>query len=177
MGAFQTLLYNMQRLEFFQFLFPFLLALAIFYGLIKTALGDKLPASAQALISIILAFFVMLYTSWNIMVVDFFAKISGYWLMAGSVLLFILIMFGFVGVKPEEAFGGKSKTIWALVIVFVGILFALGAGVDRLIGIPSWAISSDVWTIIFFIIILAIVVWWMGGEKAEAKGAGEQKPG
>ena len=62
-GIFGTLVQNMASLGFFQFLFPFLLALAIIYGLLTFALKDRLPKSAMALISLILAFFVMIYSS------------------------------------------------------------------------------------------------------------------
>ena len=68
-SPFFPLLGNLNNLGFFQFLFPFLLVLAIAYGALEFGLGggkdkDKriMPRSANALISIIIAFFVMNYS-------------------------------------------------------------------------------------------------------------------
>ncbi len=174
MAAFQTLIQNMMRLEFFQFLFPFLLALAIVYGLLRWALPEQLPKSATGVISLIIAFFVMLYSSWNYMIVQFFANISGAFLIIGSGILFVIILLALVGFKPTElwpAKEGKAKWIVVLLIVFIGAVIFFGAGGYWLVGVPTWAASTDFWTIIFFVIILAIVIFWMG---AEAEGKKEE---
>jgi hypothetical protein len=177
MAAFDQLITNMMNLEFFQFLFPFLLALAIVYGLLSWALEKQLPKSARGVISLIIAFFVMLYSSWNYMVVSFFANISGAFLIVGSGILFIIILMALVGLRPEEMWPGgkegKAKWIIVLLIVFIGALIFFGAGAGWLVGFPAWAAGSDFWTIIFFVIILAIVVFWMGaeGEKKEEGAA------
>jgi hypothetical protein len=172
--AFQTLIYNMRNMGFFQFLFPFLLALAIVYGVLTWSLGDRLPRSARGIVSIIVAFFVMLYSSWNSAIVYFFANISGYWLVIGSGILFILILLGLVGVKTEDILK-DSKAKWALIlaIVFIGILIFFGAGADALINMPDWSGTSEFWTIIFFVVILVVVVWWMGSEGG-GKSGGEK---
>jgi hypothetical protein len=175
-GAFQILIQNMSRLGFFQFLFPFLLALAIVYGLLKWAMGDRLPKSAIGVISLIIAFFVMLYSSWNVMIVNFFAELSGTWLIIATGILFIIILLAMVGFKIENIFSGKySKWVLALLVIFIGIVIFFGAGGAWFINVPGWTISSDFWTIIFFIIILAIVIFWLGqegGSKEAAGGAG-----
>ena len=93
-GGFQQMIQNMVSLGFFQFLFPFLLALAIFYGLLRWALPDQLPNSATGLVSLILAFFVMLFASANPGIVEFFKDISGWALIAGTGILFLVILLG-----------------------------------------------------------------------------------
>jgi len=171
MAAFQTLIQNMMRLEFFQFLFPFLLALAIIYGLLRWALPKQLPKSATGVISLIIAFFVMLYSSWNYMIIQFFANISGGFLIVGSGILFVIILMAMVGLRPEDLWPGKekgkAKWIVVLLVVFIGALIFFGAGGYWLVGVPPWAASTDFWTIIFFVIILAIVIFWMGAEAEE----------
>ncbi|NIO19276.1 MAG: hypothetical protein GTN76_00640 [Candidatus Aenigmarchaeota archaeon] len=173
MAAFQTLIQNMMRMEFFQFLFPFLLALAIIYGVLRYALPKQIPKSAAGVISLILAFFVMLYSSWNYLIVQFFANLGGGFLIVGSGILFIVILLGLVGIKPEDLWPGKekgkAKWIVVLLIVFIVAVIFFGAGGFMLVGIPSWAASTDFWTIIFFVIILAIVIFWMGAESEEKK--------
>lgn len=176
MAAFDQLIQNMMRLEFFQFLFPFLLALAIVYGLLRWALPEQLPKSATGVISLIVAFFVMLYSSWNYMVVQFFANISGGFLIVGSGILFVVILMALVGLRPQDLWPGKekgrAKWIVVLLAIFIGALIFFGAGGYYLVGVPSWAASTDFWTIIFFVIILAIVVFWMGTEAEGKKEEG-----
>jgi hypothetical protein len=178
-GAFGILIQNMNRLGFFQFLFPFLLALAIVYGLLKFSMKDKLPNSAMGVISLIIAFFVMLYSSWNVMIVSFFANLSGMWLVVATGILFIIILLALTGKTPEDLMGdSKAKWVIVLVLVFIGILIFFGAGGAWLVDIPTGVITSDFWTILFFIVILAIVVFWLGSEgggKAAPSGGGETK--
>jgi len=176
-GAFQLLIQNMSRLGFFQFLFPFLLALAIVYGLLKWAMKDRMPKSAVGVISLIIAFFVMVYSSWNSMIVTFFAEMSGMWLVIATGILFIVILLALVGFDIETlAKGEKSKWILVLLIVFIGIVIFFGAGGAWLVNIPGWTMASDFWTVLFFIVILAIVIFWLGQEEGgHGGGAGGEK--
>jgi len=164
-GAFATLLQNMSRLGFFQFLFPFLLALAIVYGLLSWALKEQLPKSARGVIALIIAFFVMVYSSWNSMIVTFFAEMSGMWLVVATGLMFIVILLALVGFDIKTLTAGKtSKWVIVLLLVFIGIVIFFGAGGAWLVNIPGWTWSSDFWTVLFFIVILAIVIFWLGQE-------------
>jgi hypothetical protein len=176
-GPFDLLIQNMSRLGFFQFLFPFLLALAIVYGLLSWALQKQLPKSARGVISLIIAFFVMIYSSWNVMIVTFFAQLSGMWLVVATGILFIVIMLALVGFNVEELTkGSKSKWVLVLLIVFIGIVLFFGAGGAWLVNIPGWTASSDFWTVLFFIVILAIVIFWLGQEEG-GKEHTPAKPG
>ena len=76
-GIFETILGSWTQLGFFQYLFPFLLALAIMYGILKWATGDRLGKSSTALISLILSFFVMLFAGSNPQIVGFLTLVSG----------------------------------------------------------------------------------------------------
>jgi hypothetical protein len=181
MGVFETLIENMQRMEFFQYLFPFLLALAIVYGLLTYALKEQLSKSARGLISIIVAFFVMLYSSWNVAIVSFFANISGYWLVAGSGILFLVILLALVGFKPQEIMvsGGKPTKIgWAFLvaIIFIAIMIFFGAGSSLVAGmVPGWATTSEFWTAVFVIIIIIIVVAWLAAGEGGGEGGEKGK--
>jgi len=176
-GAFQILIQNMSRLGFFNFLFPFLLALAIVYGLITWALKDQLPKSARGLISLIIAFFVMLYSSWNTMIVDFFANISGQFTVVATGLLFIAMLIAITGYKPKDLLENKTaKWVTVLVLVFIGIVIFFGAGAMWLINVPGWTVSPEVWAVLFFIVILAIVMFFLGQEEGGGAPA-EKKEG
>jgi hypothetical protein len=164
-GIFDQLVQNMSRMGFFQFLFPFLLALAIVYGLLTWALEKQIPKSARALVSLIAAFFVMLYSSWNVMVVQFFANLFGPFLAVATGILVIVMLFALVGFKVETLTHGKySKWVLVLLMVFIGIVLFFGAGASYLIDVPGFAMNSDFFTVIFFIIILAVVMFWLSKE-------------
>ncbi|RLJ09496.1 MAG: hypothetical protein DRP15_03575 [Candidatus Aenigmatarchaeota archaeon] len=174
-SAFPELLRNMEDLGFFLYLFPFLLALAIIYGVLTWALKDQLPKSARGLISIIFAFFVMLYSSWNEYIVTFFANLGGSGLIVGSGILFIVILLGLIGFDIKSLTGekaGTSKWIFIFAIIIIGLLIFFGAGAGWLIEVPPWSTTSEFWTVIFFIFILALVMWWMGQGEGGGGGGG-----
>ncbi len=178
---FQGIISNMQNMGFFQYLFPFLLSLAIIWGLLENAPGvkDKFPKSAKAIISIILSFFVMLYTSWNPMVVSFFANLGGTFLVLASGILFILLLAGLVGFHPWSDIA--EKNVWvkygaALLIIFFLLLVLLGAGAGWLVPIPPVSLSSDFWTVVFVIAILAIAFWAMTKDSGKSAGGEAEKP-
>ncbi len=176
-GVFPNITQNLQNMGFFLYLFPFLLALAIFYGVLYFVFYSddpkerKLPKSAIALISIILAFFVMLYSSWNTMIVGFFANLSGAGLIIGSGILFIAILLGLMGFKIEKLTSGEGKARWVFIIgvLVIGILIFFGAGGDAFGLIPEWSDNGEFLTALFVIAIIGLAVWWLGSEGGSAK--------
>ncbi len=177
-GVFPNLTQNLQNMGFFLYLFPFLLALAIFYGILYWVFcsGEKakLPKSAVALISIILAFFVMLYSSWNVMIVQFLANLSGAGLIVGCGILFIAILLGLVGFNIEGLTGekaGRGRWVFIIGVIVIGILIFFGAGGDAFGLIPEWSNSGEFLTALFVIAIIGLAVWWLGSEDGGAAPA------
>jgi hypothetical protein len=156
---------NLQSMGVFLYILPFLLALAIFYGAISIAFKDKMQKSAMGLISIVLAFFVMLYSAWNPTIVMFLASLSGSGLLIASGVLFVIIVFSLIGFDFKTIFLGKEgkgvNWISVLAVVFVFILIFFGAGAGNLLPLPSWSGSSELWTAIFFIAVIGMAMWWM----------------
>jgi len=178
-GVFPNITQNLQNMGFFLYLFPFLLALAIFYGILYWVFHGpdpkkaKLPKSAVALISIILAFFVMLYSSWNVMIVNFFANLSGAGLIAGSGILFIAILLGLMGFNIENLTNqtaGKGKWVFIIGVVVIGILIFFGAGGDSFGLIPQWSDNGQFLTALFVIAIIGLVVWFLGNDNSGGGG-------
>lgn len=176
-GLLQQMLQNMQYMGFFLYLFPFLLALAIVYGVLSWSLGDRLPKSARGLVSIIIAFFVMLYSSWNVWIVTFFAEYFGAGIVLACGILVVAILLGLAGYKVENLFQEKGlRWVVLLGIIIVAIIIFYGAGAGWLIPVPTWSTSSELWTVVLFIIILALAMWWLGSEgKGGEAGGGEKK--
>jgi len=176
MALFENLFVTMQNLGMFQYLFPFLLALAIFYGVLMWAMGDRLKKGPVGLISIILAFFVMLYANTNPMIVGFFAALGGMTLIVASGILVIAIFLGLVGFKFDKIFEkGTAMWVFVLVIIVIGLIVFFGAGGGSFVALPSFFINSDVTAAIIVIVIIALAMWFMTrGEGGGAPQAGQQ---
>jgi len=163
----------LQNYGIYQYILPFLLALAIFYGVLKVSLGDKVEKSAISLISLVLAFFVMLFTSWNVWVVSFFAQMGGSILVVVTCLLAIIIFLGLFGIKSENIIPQSGPMRWAfiLTLIFIAVMIFLGAGAGWLVPVPS--LSGDFAGAILVIIIIALAMWWMSqGNGGDSKSKG-----
>jgi len=177
MALFDNLVITMQGLGIFQYLFPFLLALAIFYGVLMYAMGDRIKKGPVGLISIILAFFVMLYANTNPMIVNFFATLGGTTLIVASGILVVAIFLGLVGFKLNEVFSGTySKWLLVFVVIIIGLIVYFGAGGGNFVAVPSVFINSDVTAVVIVIAIIAVAMWFMTrGEEKAAPSGGEKK--
>jgi len=179
MSIFDTLLMNMQTMGFFQYMFPFLLALAIFYGILMWAVGERLKKGPTGLISIVLAFFVMLFAASNPGIVSFLTLLSGTTGMVATGILVIVLLLALAGFKLETLFSGEySKWFLALVLILIGLVIFFGAGGGSFISVPWIMINSDFWTFIIVIVIIAVAMMFMTrGEKEAAPAPGEKKAG
>ena len=175
-----NVLTSFQNLGFFQLLFPFLLALAIIYGVLSKVATTWLPKSARGLISIILSFFVMLFAAENPAIVGFYTLLGGAGLIIASVILILIVLMGMVGLNFGELWDKKKSGSrhWIAFLGIIIILFLLFTGFvgtsSFFINLPSFVTGSDFWAIIVFIIIIALVFWWLG--KDESEGGGGAKP-
>lgn len=167
---------NLLQMGFFQFAFPFLLALAIMYGVLSWALEKQLPKSARGLVSIVFAFFVMLYSSMNPEMFMFITGISGPWLMIASLLIFVVILFGLVGLdlkslgKKAGEEGAWNWKMGILALIIVVILLGFFASYSN-INIPGVNLmDSSIWSILFFVIILAVVMHFLTKDGNSSGG-------
>jgi len=180
MSIFDTLVMNMQSMGLFQFLFPFLLALAIFYGILEFALKDRVKKGPIGLISVVMAFFVMLFAASNPMIVGFFSMLGGTTLIVASGILVIMIFIGLAGFELKTIFG-KGYMMWFFVfaIILIGLIVFFGAGGGYFFNVPSFFISSDFTTVIIVILIIAAAMYFMTheGEKASPPSSGGGKTG
>jgi hypothetical protein len=180
MALFDNLVISMQNLGMFQYLFPFLLALAIFYGILELAMKDRMKKGPVGLISIVLAFFVMLYANTNPMIVGFFATLGGTTLIVASGILVIVILLALAGFKLDEIFKGDyAKWLLVFAIIIIGLIVFYGAGGGNFFNVPGVFISSDFTAVIIVIVIIAVAMWFMtrGEEKAAAPATGGEKKG
>ncbi|MBI4173934.1 MAG: hypothetical protein HY519_04405 [Candidatus Aenigmarchaeota archaeon] len=166
---------NMQRLGFFQFLLPFLLSLAIIYGVLRYAFKDKIEKSALGLIAIVLSFFVMLFAAGNSNIVSFLTNLSGGGVIIASGILMFVVFLGLIGTKPDELLKGENIKGFGWALIAAVILIALGLFSGSMGSVISFVpgISSDLLTVLLFIGLLAIAMWYLGKEEEEGE---EQRP-
>lgn len=181
------LLGNLKQIGAFEFLFPFLLALAVFYGVLEFALGRGkeriLPKSAIGLISLVLAFFVMNYTgSLGYSITQYFSTLFGSGLVIGSGILVVIILLGLLGFRLKDV-AEKDKNTKAVglvvgAIVLIALALFMNSSGSSLPGIGSFYLDSSIWTFIAFIVILIAVMWFLGreGNGGGGGGGGGTKP-
>ena len=157
-SPFVPLLGNLNQLGFFQFLFPFLLILALSYGGLEYALGGEkakriLPKPAVALISMVISFFVLNYSGGvGNSIAIFFSQIFGQGMIVAVGILMILILLGLFGLKPSSFLdkkeakerSGMGHAAIAIVILLV-FLFIIGSGQN--LGLGGLRLDSQAWTI------------------------------
>lgn len=162
------LLSNLERLGFFQFILPFLLALAIFYGALTFALEKQLPKSARGLVSLILAFFVMLFASANPEIVGFLKNLSGGGVIIASGIIMFVVFLAFFGKQPgdilrkDHNIGGVG---WGIVFALILIAFGLFSGSMGAVLTFIPGLSSDMVTILIFLLILGLAMWWLSKDE------------
>jgi hypothetical protein len=184
-SPFESLLGNLNNLGFFQFLLPFLLTMAICYGILRYALHRILDKSAAALLSIVIAFFVMNYSGQvGIAIAMFFTQIFGSGIIVLTGIILIAMFLAMVGINVTEVFDWSSNKekaghIWItlLILAFIGFLVFLGAGGAAFLNLPQAALGlpgQDVWAIIFVLIVIALAMWFLMSQ--EDKPGGGAKP-
>jgi len=180
MALFDEMVQNMQRMGFFQYLFPFLLAFAILYGVLGYVFGKKLGGNRViALISVVLSFFVMLYSAANPWLYATITSLSGVWLSIAVFILFVVVLMALAGVNLHEIIEGEKRAWvkWVIVLVLLYVIISLLLGAGFGFGYGGWGVCmpgltcSELWTIIFFIVILGIVFWWVGHEGGKEASA------
>ncbi|MBI4175971.1 MAG: hypothetical protein HY518_02105 [Candidatus Aenigmarchaeota archaeon] len=177
-GPFSLVVGNLGRMGFFSFLLPFLLMMAIVYGVLRFSLKDQLEKSASGLIAIVMSFFVLNYSgAAGIALARFLTAVFGAGLVILVGILVVIIFLGLMGVKVNDIFNIKERpqSTWAIVLLFgfIGLLLFLGAGGAELLPLPkdvAGLSGGEIGGIIFFIIVLALAVWFLGKS-----GGGETK--
>jgi len=167
----------LNSLGFFQFLFPFLLILAIAYGGLEFGLGGGgekgkriMPKSANALIAIIIAFFVMNYSGGvGNSIAIFFSQLFGQGMIVAVGILLVLILIGLFGVRPSDLHDKPKRGVIAIAGVVVLIVFAVFMGSGTSLGLGGISIDQNFWTIVIFIVILLVVMWALTKEGGEEK--------
>lgn len=175
-SIFGNLLGNLESMGFFDFVLPWLLAVAIVYGILTNlkrgadnAKQPFFPPRVNALTAIIVAFFFVNYTPYSMYITTFLTGIFGSFiiLLTGVLLLVVLLDLG--GLELKNLTGGNT-TVLALVLFIILYLLFVGAGGMAIFGsgVNAIRISESMWAIIFVIIIMVAAVAFL--TKKEGNG-------
>ena len=171
--SFPALLGNLNQIGVFQFLLPFLLILAIVYGVLRFAVKDIFPKSITGLISIVIAFFAMNYSgATGVGIASFFTSLFGVGSIVLAGILVVIILLGIIGFKIGDVAGGKHKGvawIFILAIILIGLVVFSGAVDTGIVPGFSLYLGSDFWTLIIFVIVLVAAFWALSKEDKPDK--------
>jgi len=148
--------------EFFIYLFPWMLTLAIVYGILE---HYKIPQSqsARAVISLVAAFLVLPLAP---SLAGFLTGMVGGLLVIGVGILVTLIfveMLGYKVGKGENIFE-KHPIGFGIIMILIALMVFVGAGGLELLNFKL-NIGSDLLAILFFLGAMTLGVWWMTAKE------------
>lgn len=162
--GFQNVIFQLERLGFYDFILPFLLAFGIIFGVLNYVNIFRGQKGLQALVAIVIGFTATRYPVYS----DFLAVISPK-LGIGMVILLILILL--VGMFIPKA----AKGVIGWIMIGIGVLIALvilSQTYSVLGGYYGTFLDTDLigWVIIIGLLIGVIVAVVVGNsEKSKVK--------
>lgn len=180
--ALQNLL---KSLGFYDFVLPWLLAFSIVFGILDKAGifgGEKgKNKGVEAIISLVFAFYVTLFTPYPGFLSRFFSNLFGGSILVLSGILVSLLIIGIFGFAPKDMFGQNDtlgkKLLMILAVIIAVILLLNAAGWAT--GLPSFGgvgINPTEWlTMIIFFGLIALVIWAVVKDKGESGGENREK--
>ncbi len=157
---FNSFMANLNNMGFYDFVFPWILFLLIFYGIVVKA--PFLPDNKKNQISIIIASILSLFTVNFVPMGGFLAKLFGATGIYIAGILVVILFLGMGGWKLDSF----NKYAVGGVLILLAILVLAGSG------FPLIAISSNMWTIIFVVALLGAAILFL---EEETPSGGEDK--
>ena len=160
LGIFGTMISNLNQMGFYDFVLPWLFIFAIVYAILKKTniLGNN---SANALVSIVVAFFATSYT--GISLGAYFTSIFGQSSIFFAAILVFFIFAGLFGFKPDEGTFKNSK--WLIIPAAIVILLFLSQN-GVLLGFD---INSESSAALIMVGVVALAILFVTQEKKEEK--------
>ena len=148
--------------EFFVYLFPWMLTLAIVYGILE---HYKIPKSesARAVISLVAAFLVLPLAP---SLAGFLTGMVKGLLVVGVGILIMIIFVELLGYKvgKGESIFEKHPVGFGIVMILIAVLVFVGAGGMELLDLQV-TLGSDILAVLFFLGAMTLGVWWMTAKE------------
>ncbi|MCD6477416.1 MAG: hypothetical protein J7K87_00215 [Candidatus Aenigmarchaeota archaeon] len=155
---------NILSYDFFVYLFPWMLTLAIVYGILE---HYKIPQSqsARGVISLVAAFMVLPFAP---ALASFISGMVKGLIVVGVGILVALIFVEMLGYKvgKKENIFEKYPVGFGVVLILIAIIVFVSAGGLSLLNV-NLNLNSDFVTALFVIAIMALGVWWMTAKSGE----------
>lgn len=154
---------NLEEFGFFAYILPWLLTLAVTFGILEHYEVPK-SVSARGVIALVIAFLVLPVGG---LIAPFLQSlVKGFVVLAAGILVAIIFveMLGFkAGGEVENVFE-QHHTSFGVIMIILGILVFIGAGGLSLLNIRM-QVSSELITLLFFLGIITIGVWFITSEE------------
>lgn len=156
-NIFSRMLTNLTNLGFYDFVLPWMLFLAIIFGLLQNKKTISEDPAVNGVISIVAAFFIA-YIARGMFYAKFFGIFGG--VIAGFLILIIcLAMFG---IKPEEVFGSNKTALSITLAIVILMIFIAAGSFEELFNV---SIDGDtVMTVLILIALLGAAAFIGGGS-------------
>lgn len=163
--ALQNLL---KSLGFYDFVLPWLLAFSIVFGILDKAgiFGNQgKNKGVEAIISLVFAFYVTLFTPYPGFLSRFFSNLFGGSILVLSGILVSLLFIGIFGFAPKDLFGEKDtlgKKLLMILAATIAIILLLNAAgwVTGFSAFGGVSINPSEWlTMIIFFGLIALVIY------------------
>ncbi len=152
---------GLQTAGFFAYVLPWLLTLAITYGLLE---HYDIPRSksARAVIAIVIAFFIL---PTGALIAPFLTGLVKGFVILVSGALIAVIFLEVTGVKAgdKDTIFEKHPKTFAVVLLILAALLFLGAGGLDLLG-WRFSIGAGTLNLLFFLAVMVIGIWFIASK-------------
>ncbi len=138
---------NLNNIGFYDFFMPFVLILAVVFGILQEKKTISSEVSVNGAIAIAVAFLAT-YTLRGV----FYTELFGIGGMIIAALIIVILILAILGIKPEEILGSGSKPIVGLVAIIIGIMAYLAAS-----GYEASVSPDTILTIVVLIVTFGVV--------------------
>ncbi|MBU4246595.1 MAG: hypothetical protein ABIF85_01810 [Nanoarchaeota archaeon] len=157
-NIFSKMLANLTNLGFYDFVLPWLMFLAIIFGLLQNKKTISEDPAVNGVISIVAAFFIA-YIARGMFYTQFFGIFGG----VIAVFLILIISLAMFGIKPEEALGSNKTALSIGIAIIILMVFIASGAFEELF---KTSIDGDtVATVLILIALLGAAAFIGGGGK------------
>ena len=158
-NIFSTMITNLTNLGFYDFVLPWMMFLAIIFGLLQSKKTISEDSAINGVISIVAAFFIS-YVARGM----FYAKFFGIFGGVLAALLILIIALAMFGIKPEDVLGSNKTALSIGIAIIVLMIFIAAGAFDNLFKV---SINSDVvMTVLILLGLLGAAAFIGGGGKS-----------
>ncbi len=171
-NPFQTVILKLRDMGAFQFLFPFMLTSAVFYGLLRKSQIFGEPdknISVNAVVALVASFMVWAYPILSGVNIE--QELASFFMHGVSATLTIMVglLISSMFIQPNlpkqlsEIFGDKKTTFWSVVLVaalLIGGGILVSSGLINIFfpgGFSSWLSSDTASTIMVVLLVLGVI--------------------